>query len=99
MAVTDDPEAVITIEPLCPPERLGHAVASISFDPRRSGRPYRYLYCGCIVTPRPCNTVNGVCRVDVTDGTVVHFHGKDSVVWEEVGMRGGPMEEKRGAPG
>ena len=70
-----DPAAVITIERLCPPERLSHAVVAIAIDPRRHGRPYRYLYCGCIVGPRPCNSFNASCRVDVMDGSVITFHG------------------------
>ena len=48
-----DPGAVITIEPLCPAKLMGHAVAAHSIDARRHGRPYRFLYCACIVGPRP----------------------------------------------
>ena len=36
----------------------------------RTGRPYRYLYGKCVVSPRPCNSFDAICRVDVTDGSV-----------------------------
>ena len=68
-----DPAAEITIEALCDPELHGHAAVATSIDPRRCGRPYRYIYCICITRPRPCNTLTGICRVDVTDGSVVTF--------------------------
>ena len=67
--------ADITIRPLCPAERFGHAVAAISIDPRRKGRKYRFIYAECVVGPRPCNAYTGTCRVDVRDGSVVTFHG------------------------
>ena len=69
-----DPAAEITIKPLCDPGLHGHAMAAIAIDPRRHGKPYRFLYCGCIVGPRPCHAYTGVCRVDVMDGTVKTFH-------------------------
>ena len=70
MAVAD-PSAGITIEPLCPPERHGHASLQVSVNPRFIGKPYRYAYGHCIIGPRPCAFFNGVCRVDVADGTVL----------------------------
>ena len=70
-----EPGAEITIQPLCPPERHGHSVAGIAIDPRRIGRPYRYLYLAHGIGPRPCNVYSGTCRVDVTDGSVVTFNG------------------------
>ena len=39
-------------------------------DPRRTGKPYRYLYGNCVCGPRPCNSVTGTCRIDVLDGSV-----------------------------
>ena len=44
-----------------------------AIDPRRTGRPYRFVYGNTIVGPRPCNSVTGSCRVDVTDGTVLKW--------------------------
>ena len=70
----DDPGAMVTIEPLCPAALHGHAIFGTSIDARRHGRPYQFLYAGCIVgTSRPCNSYTGVIRVDVTDGTAVTF--------------------------
>ena len=79
MAVAD-PSAGIMIEPLCPPERHGHASFRVSVNPRCVGRPYRYAYGHCIVGPRPCAFFNGVCRVDVTDGTVLTWSDEPSAV-------------------
>ena len=70
MAV-DDPSASVSIEPLCPPDRHGDVSYRVTLNPRFVGRPYRYFYAYCIVGPRPCNSYNGLCRVDVTDGTVL----------------------------
>ena len=69
-----DPAAEIAIEPLCDPALHGHNAVAVTMDPRRHGKPYRYLIIGCIAGPRPCNSVTGVCRLDVTDGSVVMFH-------------------------
>ena len=70
MAVAD-PAAQISIEPLCAPERHGHCLRETCVDPRRCGRSYRYAYGNCITEPRPCNSVTGVCRIDVTTGDVL----------------------------
>ena len=59
------------IEPLCPPERHGHVCFRTSINPRFIGKPYRYAYGHCMVGPRPYLFFNGVCRLDVTDGTVL----------------------------
>ena len=66
-----DPAAKVTTEALCPPEAHGNLLLGVSIDPRRAGRSYRYVYGICITSPRPCNSMTGVCRVDVTDGSVV----------------------------
>ena len=70
MAV-DDPTATITMETLVPPERHGHVLDSAVFDARRRGRPYRYVYGRCLVGERPRNYCDAVCRIDVTDGSIV----------------------------
>ena len=70
-----DPGAKVTFEPLCVPELHGHViqVSSITINPRRIGRPYRYLYGNCVHGPRPCNAFNAVCRVDVIERTLVKW--------------------------
>ena len=67
----DDPAATVTMELLCEPHLYGHLLQDTAIDPRRTGKPYRFLYGTCIVGPRPVNSVTGVCRVDVREGTVV----------------------------
>lgn len=66
-----DPTAMIMMEELCAPELHGHLLQDTAIDPRRTGKPYRYVYGTCVAGPRPCNSVNGVCRVDVVNGTVL----------------------------
>ena len=75
-----EPGAEITIEPLCAPELHGHVLSAITINPRRLGRPYRYIYGQCVFGPRPCNTFNAVCRVNVSDGTAITWHDSPSVV-------------------
>ena len=70
VAVTQ-PGAEVSITSLCEPELHGHIFQDPVIDPRRTGRPYRYAYGNCVVGGRPCNSLNGVCRVDVTDGSVL----------------------------
>ena len=66
-----DPEAKVTIAPLCDPELHGHIFKDAAIDPRRVGRPYRYAYGNCVVGGRPSNVLNGTCRVDLADGSVL----------------------------
>ena len=75
-----DPDAKVTLEPLCAPELHGHIIVSLTVNPRRIGRPYRYLYGNCVVGARPCNAFNGVCRVDVVDRTVVTWSDAENAV-------------------
>lgn len=74
------PEADVTMEILCPPELHGHVIADVTINPRRIGRPYRYLYGMCIVGPRPCNSFNGVCRVDVVQKSLVTWSDSPNVI-------------------
>ena len=75
-----DPSAGVTIEPLCAPELHGHVISSITINPRRIGRPYRYLYGNCVHGPRPCNAFNAVCRVDLIDRTLVKWSDSPNVI-------------------
>ena len=70
MAV-DDPAATISVETLVPPERHGHVIDALAVDERRRGRPYRYVYGKCLVGARPRSFFDAVCRIDVTDGSVL----------------------------
>ena len=75
-----DPEAKVTMEPLCPPERHGGMIQDTCVNPSRVGRPYRYCYGNCIRGPRPCNSVNAVCRVDMTDGSVLMWSDSPNMI-------------------
>ena len=75
-----DPDAKVSIETLCPPERHGHYIHHLRVHPRLSGRPYRYIYGNCCTRPRPCNSIDGVCRVDVTDGSVLLWHSSPDAI-------------------
>ena len=77
---TKEAGAKLSITPLCPPERHGHCLHDATINPRRVGRPYRFVFGGCVVGPRPCNSINGVCRVDVTDGTVALWCESPAVI-------------------
>ena len=87
-----DPGAEITLEPLCAPELHGHLISAITINPRRIGRPYRYLYGICIHGPRPCNAFNAVCRVDVIDRTLVTWTDSPNAI-----ISGAPVFLPRGA--
>ena len=67
----DDPAAELSMETLVPPEHHGHVLDSAVFDGRRRGRPYRYVYGKCLVGERPRSHLDAVCRIDVSDGSVV----------------------------
>ena len=54
-------DARVTMESLCPPERHGGVISNVSIDPRRSGKPYRFVYGNCIVGARPCKCVHLAC--------------------------------------
>ena len=73
MAV-EDPDAKISIDDICPPESIGYMLRATAVDPRRMGKPYRYIYGNCIIGPRPCNSINATCRINVMDGTVVTWN-------------------------
>ena len=55
---------------LVPPERLGHILEFAFVNPRRRGRPYKYMYGRCMVGARPQIFCDAVCRINVTDGSV-----------------------------
>ena len=74
------PGAEVSVRPLCAPELHGHVVSALTVDPRRIGRPYRFAYANCVAGPRPCNAFNAVCRIDVTDGSVVTWDDSPNVV-------------------
>ena len=76
----DDPEAKLTTALLCPPERHGHALRDVCIDPRRVGRHYRYAYGSCVTGPRPCNSFDGTCRIDVTTGDVLLYHNSPHAI-------------------
>ena len=67
----DDPSATPSVKTLVPPERHGHILELATVDPRRRGRPYKYMYGRCMVGARPQIFCDAVCRIDVTDGSVV----------------------------
>ena len=64
---------------LCDPAKHGGFIQYLVINPRMAGRPYRYLYASCISGPRPCNSMNATCRVDVTDGSVIVWHDPDAM--------------------
>jgi len=72
--------AKVSVETLCPPERHGYHLQDICVHPRRVGRPHRYVYGSCSVSPRPCNSFDGVCRIDATDGSVLTWHDSPNVI-------------------
>ena len=74
------PGAEISMKPLCSPDLHGHVISAITVDPRRIGRPYRYAYGNCVAGARPCNAFNAVCRVDVTDGSVLTWNDSPNVI-------------------
>ena len=74
------PGAEISMKPLCSPDLHGHVISAITVDPRRIGRPYRYAYGNCVAGARPCNVFNAVCRVDVTDGSVLTWNDSPNVI-------------------
>ena len=56
----------------------GGVIQEVTIDPRRIGRPYRFIYGLCIRDPRPCNVLNTCCRVDILSGSVA--------MWSEPGV-------------
>ena len=75
----DDPSAAASVETLAPPERHGHIIDFAVMNPRKKGRPYKYMYGRCIVGSRPQMFCDAVCRIDVTDGSVVTW-SEDALV-------------------
>ena len=65
---------------MCAPGLHGHTLNAVAVDPRRAGRPHRFSYAKCVVGPRPTNSLNGVCRVDVVDGSVLTWHDSPSLL-------------------
>ena len=55
---------------ICPPERYNYTLQGSCIDPRRIGRPYRFIFSNGVAGPRPCNTHNAAIRIDVTTGKV-----------------------------
>ena len=49
-------------------------------DPRRRGRQYRYLFTVCVVGHRPRHCYDAVCRIDVTDGSVVTWSEAPGII-------------------
>ena len=76
----EDPDAKMITELLCPPERHGHVIRDVCIDPRRVGRPYRYVYGSCVAGERPCNSFDGTCRIDVATGDVLMYHDSPNAV-------------------
>ena len=75
-----DPSLGVSVEELCPPERHSALLWDTAVNPRRVGLPYRYVFGSCILGPRPCNSLNAVCRVDVTTGEVLTWHDSPNAV-------------------
>jgi hypothetical protein len=70
--------AKVDVRPICPPESHGGVIQEVTIDPRRIGRPYRFIYGLCIRGPRPCNVLNACCRVDILSSSVA--------MWSEPGV-------------
>jgi all-trans-8'-apo-beta-carotenal 15,15'-oxygenase len=76
------------------PYAAGSANEFPRFDPRRTGKPYRYAYIACNPADRTVGLQQQVARVDVESGAVaVHDFGSHSYVGEPLFVPTGEAED------